>query len=210
MIHPDTILRHVNDEIGSGVFATRLIPRGTVVWAHDLLDRRVEAAELERLPPGLRDALERYAYVELDGSLVLCWDLGRYINHACDPTTVAIGTVMEVAARDIHPGEEITSEYGPDNYALPFECGCGSPRCRRAGVGLDRAALWRRWDEEAAAALASAGGVDQPVLRAIGVEGPAGWIVEATLGGRSVSLPTWSAGASREDWIHGPRPGVSR
>jgi hypothetical protein len=210
MIHPDTILRHVSDEIGSGVYATRLIPRGTVVWAHDLLDRRFEAAELDRLPPGLRGIVERYAYVELDGSLVLCWDLGRYINHACDPTTIAIGTVMEVAARDIQPGEEITSEYGPDNYALSFECGCGAPRCRGAGVGLDRAALWRRWDEEAAVALASAGGVDQPVLREIGVEGPAGWIVAAVLAGRSVSLPAWTQGASREDWVHGPRPVASR
>ena len=32
MIHPDTELRFISPEIGFGVFATKLIPQGTITW----------------------------------------------------------------------------------------------------------------------------------------------------------------------------------
>ncbi|MHC5084588.1 MAG: SET domain-containing protein, partial [Planctomycetota bacterium] len=32
MIHPDTELRKVNETIGYGVFATRHIPKGTILY----------------------------------------------------------------------------------------------------------------------------------------------------------------------------------
>ena len=39
MIHPNTRLGFVNEEIGYGVFATALIPKGTIVYVKDDLER---------------------------------------------------------------------------------------------------------------------------------------------------------------------------
>ena len=38
MIHPDTELRFVSKEVGYGVFATNLLPKGTILFARDKLD----------------------------------------------------------------------------------------------------------------------------------------------------------------------------
>jgi len=35
MIHPDTEVRFINDEIGYGVVAKKLIPKGTITWVQD-------------------------------------------------------------------------------------------------------------------------------------------------------------------------------
>jgi hypothetical protein len=37
-MHPDTEIQYVGEKIGVGVFATKLIPKGTIVWIKDELD----------------------------------------------------------------------------------------------------------------------------------------------------------------------------
>lgn len=39
MIHPNTEIRFIRPEIGYGVIATSFIPKGTIVWAQDQIDR---------------------------------------------------------------------------------------------------------------------------------------------------------------------------
>ena len=39
MLHPHTELRFVSPEIGYGIFATAFIPKGTITWVKDELDR---------------------------------------------------------------------------------------------------------------------------------------------------------------------------
>ena len=39
MIHPDTEIQFISEEIGYGVVAKKLIPRGTITWVLDALDR---------------------------------------------------------------------------------------------------------------------------------------------------------------------------
>ena len=85
MIHPDTELRFVSDEIGYGVFATAPIPRGTIVWVRDALDRLFRSDEIEQLPPFYRAIVEKYTYVDAESMCVLCWDLAKYVNHSCRP-----------------------------------------------------------------------------------------------------------------------------
>ena len=46
MIHPDTELQFINDEIGHGVVATKLIPAGTITWVLDKLDREFTKARI--------------------------------------------------------------------------------------------------------------------------------------------------------------------
>lgn len=194
MIYPDTYLRLVDDRTGHGVFASTPIPRGTVVWMHDELDQVISPAKVASLPAALRRHVERYAYVNGNGDRVLCWDHGRYMNHSCAPSTTSIGTLLEVARRDIAPGEELTCEYGLAHVIEGFACTCGAPTCRGTLVPDDVPAMWRRWDEEAAEAFAWALTVPQPVLAAARSDGPGAWIVQAILERRSIALPSWALG----------------
>src|SRR5262249_25238227 len=130
MIHPDTELRFIDREVGHGVFATRFIPRGTITWALDEFDQLLAPAQVAALAPAQRAQVEEYAYVDARGNYVLCWDLGRYVNHGCDPTSRGIGPAFEIAVRDIQPGEQLTSDYAELNITAAFRCRCGSPRCR--------------------------------------------------------------------------------
>lgn len=194
VIHPDTCLRLVDDHVGQGVFATRVIPRGTVVWLHDELDQILLPERVAGLPELLRQQVERYGYLNARSELVLCWDHARYMNHSCEPSTTSVGTLMEIARRDIQPGEELTCEYGLAHVIEAFECRCGAPSCRGALQPTDLPAVWQRWDQEMAAAFGWALDVPQPVLAAARTTGPGAWLVQAILEKRRVTLPSWSEG----------------
>jgi hypothetical protein len=163
MIHPHTELRHINDDIGLGVIATRLIPRGTVTWVLDALDFVIEPDAVQALPEPQLAFLERYSYIDPRGRHVLCWDAGRYVNHACDATTAPLGTICDIAVRDILPGEELTTDYAVLMHGTdrPFPCRCTAERCR-GEVIPDTGATW--WRRAHAAALRRLGEVAQPLL----------------------------------------------
>lgn len=146
MLHPHTELRLVNDDIGYGVFATRRIPKGTVTWARDELDQSFDPFELERFAPEYRAILEKYTFVDSNGLAVLCWDLARFVNHSCEANCLGAGYDFEIAIRDIHPGEELTDDYGTLNLRENFSCRCGRKNCRRMVQPDDLMRFWERWD----------------------------------------------------------------
>ncbi len=162
MIHPDTELRYINDTIGYGLFATRLIPRGTFTWVHDDLDQIVDPQLEYRLPPALADLLHKYSYLEPRGR-VLCWDHGRFVNHSCEPNCRSTGFDLEIAVRDIQPGEQVTDDYGSLNVDYEFACRCGSPVCRGTIRAADIARYADDWDREALEAFRLAPSVSQPL-----------------------------------------------
>lgn len=164
MIHPDTELRFVSADIGYGVFATRPIPRGTITWARDELDQTLSPERARAIAPPLREVFRRYSYVDGRGDHVLCWDLARYLNHACEATCLSPGYSFEIAVRDIAAGEELTDDYGSLNIDVPFECRCGAPRCRRQIRPDDFLRHADRWDELIAAAFARITAVAQPLF----------------------------------------------
>ncbi len=194
MIHPATYLREIDDDTGFGVFASRPIARGTVVWVHDALDQVLDEARIATLPEVLQRHVDRYAYVDAAGHRVLCWDHGRYMNHSCAPSTTSIGTLLEIANRDIARDEELTCEYGLDYVTAGFTCRCGAPGCRGGLVPTSVAEVRARWDREAALAFAWALEVEQPVLAAARVDGPGAAIVRAIVEKRSIALPSWNDG----------------
>jgi hypothetical protein len=204
MIHPDTRLQLIDDRIGNGVVAARHIPKGTVIWMRDALDQVFERDRLAALPPILRFQLELYSYVDLDGTLILPWDHGRQVNHSCEPTTTTIGNFLEVANRDLAPGDEITCEYGIGFFTIPFDCTCGASRCRKDSRAMPTEADFRRWDAEAADVYAHALTVDQPVLESMTEGQPGAWILKAIRERRRVTLPSWVRGATAADWHDGP------
>lgn len=130
MIHPDTELRKINDDIGSGVFATKLIPRGAITWALDHLDHVLTEEAASALPVAYQPIIERYAFRDAAGRHVICWDNGRFVNHSCDSTSLPLGSVCEIAVRDIRPGEQVTSDYVTLNLTEEMKCSCGSAKCR--------------------------------------------------------------------------------
>lgn len=162
MIHPDSELRFVTPTIGYGLFATRLIPKGTFTWVRDDLDQIVPNDLAAGLPPILQELLHRYSYLEPRGR-VLCWDHGRFVNHSCDPNCRSTGFDLEIAVRDIKPAEELTDDYGSLNVDYEFTCRCRSPRCRSIIRASDAVRFADDWDRAACDAFALAGGVDQPL-----------------------------------------------
>ena len=102
---------------GIGLFADQFIPKDTIIWKFTegvdikITDQRLQ--ELEREYP-LGD-LKKYLYRSKSSNLhILCGDDGRFINHSFQPNTLDTSEDDEgftIAARDIQPGEEITSDY---------------------------------------------------------------------------------------------------
>jgi uncharacterized protein len=122
MMHPDTQLGFVNDVVGAGVFATQFIPKGTIVWILDDLDQRLDKSYVDSLDPLRQQEVIRYGYRNCHGNYILCWDLGRFMNHSNSPNVVDLAYEFEVASRDIYPGEQLTCDYGCLNIESPFEC----------------------------------------------------------------------------------------
>jgi hypothetical protein len=186
MIHPHTELRFINRELGFGVFATQRIPKGTVTWVRDDLDQVVPSARIATLPPVYRALLDRYTFRDGPGRHILCWDLGRFLNHCCAPTCLGLEADFEVAVRDIQPGEELTNDYGTLHLQAheSFACRCGAVDCRgRVGPadGVAQAACWEAlW---------------RPVLALLShVPQPLGPVLESRLGNRSVTEQDSSRG----------------
>ena len=167
MIHPHTELRFVSDAIGFGVFASQPIPAGTIVWAHDPLDREIPAADVARLDPLLRERAEKYCYRNRAGHYFLCWDHARYVNHSFTPNCVTTPYRFELAVRDIAAGEQLTNDYGTLNIVEPFEpIDEGHARKTVQPDDLDR--HFAHFDALLAAAFPHIGKVEQPLRPLVG------------------------------------------
>ena len=163
MIHPNSELRFVGPAIGFGVFATRFIPKGTITWVFDPLDQIVSSSRASGLAEPLVRQLDIYSFQNGRGERILCWDHARFINHSCNPTSLAPGFDLEIAVRDIQPGEQITDDYGSLNLDVSFECACGYPQCRGAVGPGDFETYSDHWDRLLAAAFPAIGSVEQPL-----------------------------------------------
>lgn len=165
MIHPDTELRFIGDHVGYGVVATRLIPKGTITWVRDFLDRSFPPEAPEELGELYAPTLRKYAFMDGRGQLVLCWDIARYVNHSCDaPCLTGGGFDFEFAIRDIQPGEELCDDYGTLNTLDPFPCACGVKGCRGTVTADDARTLSDWWDQRIQAAWPALAQVPQPLM----------------------------------------------
>lgn len=154
----------VSAAIGRGVVATAPLPRGTIVWLQDRFDRVVPRDEGLGLDAAHRAVLDQWAHLDGNADWVLCWDGGRLVNHACDPSIRGLGPSIMVARRDLQAGDEITCDYAECNIEHALACDCGSVRCRRTVHGRDMLVYGPAWDDEARALLAAAQTTPQPLL----------------------------------------------
>lgn len=121
MIHPDTELKFISDVIGYGVVAKKFIPKGTITWVQDDLDRIFTPEDESKISPKMRDYLETYCFTNSRGYKVLCWDNAKFVNHSFKPSCMSTAYDFEIAVRDIRPGEQLTDDYGYLNVSEPFE-----------------------------------------------------------------------------------------
>src|SRR5690606_4117219 len=133
MIHPDTELKFISNEIGYGVVATKFIPAGTITWVLDRLDREFTPLELQQMEPIYQSILDTYTYRNNKGNYILCWDNGRYVNHSFNSNCLTTAYDFEIAVRDIQQGEQLTDDYGYLNIPLP---------CRAADEGTRRKVVY--------------------------------------------------------------------
>jgi len=170
MLHPEGKIRFVNDAIGYGVFTDTLIPAGTIVFARDPLDIGIPDGHPLLTNPDYAGVIQKYSYIEPDGSRVISWDLAKYVNHSCDSNTLSTGYGFEIALRDILPGEEITDDYGPLNVIETMCCSCGSNGCRSVVDYDDFERLTAQWDQKVRHALSFFDSVPQPLLGCLTVD----------------------------------------
>ncbi|HUJ85308.1 MAG TPA: SET domain-containing protein [Burkholderiales bacterium] len=110
---------------GLGVFAAEPIARGAEVWRFTPgFDLELDPALVGRQPERLREWLLVYGY--LDPRLerfILCCDDARFINHSAAPNLRPdFGREphgVDLALRDIAPGEELTVDYALVDGVLP-------------------------------------------------------------------------------------------
>jgi uncharacterized protein len=164
MIHPDTELRFINDVIGYGVVATKFIPKGTITWALDKLDRIFTPSEVKKMDPIYQQVLEKYTYRNQEGNHILCWDNARFVNHSFKSNCLTTAYEFEVAIRDIFPGEQLTDDYGYLNIEEPFEVLPEEGVDRTVVYPDDLLRCYRDWDEKLLSAFPLLLKVPQPLF----------------------------------------------
>jgi hypothetical protein len=146
MIHPDTKVEYINDTIGYGLVATKFIPRGTITWVLDELDAVYSPEKVSSLSPLLQKQLDIYAFRNAAGEKILCWDNAKFVNHSFYPTCFSTAYDLEIAIRDIHPGEQLTDDYGYLNVETPF-FPVDEGHVRKAVYPNDLLNFHEEWDE---------------------------------------------------------------
>ena len=150
--------------------------------------------------PAYQDILEKYSYTDSTGYLVLCWDLGKYVNHCCHFNTISTAYGCDIAFRDIQPGEELTSEYALYTFDREMELICHYPDCRKRLTPQDFEHYWPLWDASAREAIDRLPEVEQPLLKYLD---PQATSRPASFPGHPHGLPLARAFASR------PRPALT-
>lgn len=170
MIHPKTEIKHINDTVGYGVFATDLIPEGTIVYVKDSLEIIVSPTDYLIYSQEMQDAIEKYSYIDENGNRIISWDFAKYVNHCCNCNTISTGYGFEMAIRDIHPGEQITDEYGIFNLEVEIPLVCGEMNCRKKVGPSDFEDHYQEWDLKIKNSISKLFEVDQPLIPLIETE----------------------------------------
>lgn len=132
-----------NSIAGFGIYATRNIKKGDVVFCGEEKAQRIVTKKFVEKHWNEEQKLNfrRYAYAVCDEVFIL-WDEDPSEwapqNHCCDANTTMQGLNV-IATRNIARNEEITLDYAQflDENMEPFECRCGSDKCRGLIKGVE-------------------------------------------------------------------------
>ena len=166
MMHPDTEIRFIGEEIGYGVVATKFIPKGTVTWVQDELDQVLEPDEVGKMHPEIEKMVEKFAFRNNKGQLILCWDHSKYVNHSFRANCLSSAYDFELAIRDIQAGEQLTDDYGYLNITEPFPAQDEGTE-RNVVYPDDLLKFHEQWDADLRDAFQFFEAVDQPLKKLI-------------------------------------------
>lgn len=149
-----------------GVFSTKFIAAGTVIWREEETHHKkrayfskewignasvVQIKKLDRFGFTAEDKDDHLAVFDWIAPWILeevselplenRSDNGDFFNHSCDPNVWWLDEYTIIARRDIYPGEELCYDYGTEDVQVsPFTCFCGTSKCRKIVGGEE----WRR------------------------------------------------------------------
>lgn len=163
MIHPNTELKFISENVGYGVFATTDIPEGTIIYIKDSLEISVTPTEFDMHSKEMQEVIDKYSYIDEYGNRIVSWDFAKYVNHCCNCNTMTTGYGFEIAIRDIKAGEQITDEYGLFNILYEMDLVCSEQCCRKKLTPNDFDLFYPLWDEKIKPALKKIFSVNQPL-----------------------------------------------
>jgi uncharacterized protein len=164
MIHPNTVLKFVSETIGYGVYATRDIPEGSIVYVKDSLELIITPTDYLLHTPEMKTVVDKYSYIDEKGNRIISWDFAKYVNHCCNCNTISTGYGFEIAIRDIKAGEQITDEYGIFNLDQEMTLVCGEQNCRKIIKPVDFDIYYQDWDAKIKNSIGKLFEVDQPLM----------------------------------------------
>jgi len=103
----------ISDRHGIGLFAAQFITKGTVTWEFSQdFDTGFTEDQINQMSIPAREQFIKYAYYDktLD-KYILCFDDQRFINHCAVSPNILSTPWRDIAARDIHEGEELLCDY---------------------------------------------------------------------------------------------------
>ncbi|HZJ35691.1 MAG TPA: SET domain-containing protein [Gillisia sp.] len=169
MMHPDTEIRFISEEIGYGVVAKKIIPKGTVTWVQDELDQIYTPNQVGKMEKLSQQMIDKYTFRNNKGNFVLCWDLAKYVNHSFKSNCLSTAYDFEIAVRDILPGEELSDDYGYLNITEAFEAK-DEGAIRTTVYPDDLLHFYKEWDADLEDAFAHFDKVEQPLKDLISAE----------------------------------------
>jgi hypothetical protein len=116
--------------------------------------------------PLMQEYLERYCFINNKGEKVLCWDNAKFVNHSFKSSCMSTAYDFEIAIRDIHPGEELTDDYGYLNVSEPFEP-LDEGTERKVVYPDDILRCHAEWDKAVSDNLGNIAAVNQPLQKFI-------------------------------------------
>ena len=164
MIHPNTQLKFIDEQVGYGVFATATIAEGTIVYVKDSLELSISPTDYLMNSEDMKEVIEKYSYIDEKGNRIVSWDFAKYVNHCCNCNTISTGYGFEIAIRDIQAGEQITDEYGIFNLVKPMTLVCGEANCRKEIKPTDFDTYYKDWDRKIQHSIMKLFTVEQPLM----------------------------------------------
>lgn len=153
MILSSLRIQWISDDKGYGLFATKPIPKGTITFVQDPLDIVIAPNDPQNQDNRLKGIIDRYSYEGPDGSRIISWDFGKYMNHCCFSNTLTTGYGFEIAIRDIAAGEEVTDDYRIFTTEHHLAMNCEKANCEGSLNILSNESLIARWDRDIVEAL---------------------------------------------------------
>ncbi|VVB71026.1 Uncharacterised protein [uncultured archaeon] len=144
MLHPSTELRPLEDGRGYGIFAMKLIPKGTITWVLDSLDRVFLESEMDMLFADFGSIIEGRIF-KFGRRGIFFWDNAKYISQSSQANCQGTAYGFEVAVCDILPNMELTRDYDESTFreSESILCGENAPDFKAANSEKDKRDILR-------------------------------------------------------------------